>query len=53
MSEKLISAVVIEQLKNALSNIYWYKNQLKDFMFNCIQEKKYWPQLIGIIIKLK
>ncbi|ALP35815.1 hypothetical protein ASL14_06170 [Paenibacillus sp. IHB B 3084] len=36
--EKKISAVAIELLKEALCNIYWYKNNLKSFLNNCIND---------------
>jgi hypothetical protein len=35
MQEK-ISALAIELLKEALCNIYWYKNNLRSFLSNCI-----------------
>ncbi|MEH7460085.1 hypothetical protein V7183_23655, partial [Bacillus sp. JJ1127] len=34
-----ISAVVIQYLKEALCNIYWYKNDLKGFLLNSITDK--------------
>lgn len=34
-----ISALAIQYLKEALCNIYWYKNDLKSFLLNCIDNK--------------
>ncbi|MDM5233842.1 restriction endonuclease [Lysinibacillus pakistanensis] len=34
-----ISAIAIQCLKEALCNIYWYKNDLKSFLMNCISNK--------------
>lgn len=34
-----ISAVAIQQLKEALCNIYWYKSDLKSFLISCINSK--------------
>ncbi|MGR5861037.1 restriction endonuclease [Bacillus pacificus] len=34
-----ISASAIQYLKEALCNIYWYKNDLKGFLLNCISDK--------------
>lgn len=34
-----ISALAIQYLKEALCNIYWYKNDLKSFLLNCISDK--------------
>lgn len=34
--EKKISAVAVELLKEALCNIFWYKNNLRSFLNNCI-----------------
>lgn len=59
MSENMISAIVLEQLKEALCSIYWYKNQLKGFLLNCISNKnivnnadwsKYKVQIVSDII---
>jgi len=36
--EKKVSAVAIELLKEALCNVYWYKNNLKSFLNNCIND---------------
>jgi hypothetical protein len=34
-----ISALAIQHLKEALSNIYWYKSDLKSFLISCINNK--------------
>lgn len=34
-----ISALAIQHLKEALSNIYWYKSDLKSFLVTCINDK--------------
>lgn len=39
MSEIVVSAIAIEYLKEALCNVYWYKNQLKSFLQNCITDR--------------
>ena len=36
--EQKISAVAIELLKEALCNVYWYKNNLRSFLNNCIND---------------
>lgn len=35
---KVISAVAIQALKEALSTIYWYKSDLRSFLQNCISD---------------
>jgi len=35
-----ISAIAIQQLKEALCNIYWYKSDLKSFLISCINNKE-------------
>lgn len=39
MGELIVSAMEIEHLKEALSNIFWYKRDLKRFLLNCIENK--------------
>ncbi|MFR9290875.1 MAG: hypothetical protein ACLVL6_14015 [Clostridium paraputrificum] len=45
MAVKRLSAVTAQALKEALCNIYWYKNDLRSFLEKCIYDK-------NIIIKL-
>ncbi|MNW39550.1 hypothetical protein D3C74_166400 [compost metagenome] len=35
-----ISAVAIQQLKEALCTIYWYKSDLKSFLISCVNSKE-------------
>jgi len=35
---KVISAIAIQALKEALSTIYWYKSDLRSFLQNCISD---------------
>lgn len=37
--KKKISPVAINALKEALTNIYWYKNDLKSFLINVLGNK--------------
>lgn len=38
MSYKIIAPAAINALKEALTNIYWYKRELRSFITNCIDE---------------
>ncbi|MCH7500934.1 MAG: hypothetical protein IH886_13145 [Nitrospinae bacterium] len=40
MSEKKLSPIAIQALKDALSSIYWYKNDLRSFLENCLTNKE-------------
>lgn len=35
----MISPLAIEYLKEALCNVFWYKNNLKSFLLNCVYNK--------------
>lgn len=35
-----VSAIAVQQLKEALCNIYWYKSDLKSFLISCINGKE-------------
>jgi len=37
---KVVSAAAIHALKESLNAIYWYKNDLKSFLLNCISDNK-------------
>ena len=37
-STKKLSAAAIIALKDALTNIYWYKNDLRSFLTNCLTD---------------
>jgi hypothetical protein len=39
LSDKQISAIAIQVLKEALCSIYWYKADLRSFLQNCISDK--------------
>lgn len=39
MAVKRLSAVAAQNLKEALSNIYWYKDDLRSFLDKCIYDK--------------
>ena len=40
MKKKIIAPVALNALKEALSQIYWYKKDLKTFLLNCISDQK-------------
>ena len=40
MSKKRLSPAAVIALKNALTDIYWYKNDLRNFITDCIQNKE-------------
>lgn len=37
--EIMVSPLAIEYLKEALCNVFWYKNNLKSFLLNCVYNK--------------
>ena len=45
-SNKIISPQAIVALEKALSNIYWYKNDLRSFLYNIIGE---YPTILAVI----
>ncbi|VDN47061.1 conserved protein of unknown function [Petrocella atlantisensis] len=45
MSELLVSATAIENLKEALCSIYWYKSPLRSFLGNCISDNRILSQV--------
>ncbi|WP_218975590.1 hypothetical protein [Metabacillus litoralis] len=51
MSKKIISSVAINALKEALTNVYWYKKQLRSFLLHSISNSSILSKLIGTIIR--